>query len=187
MFVYCTNNPVCYKDSSGMVALDAICCVAYDGGGGSGGAVSEPDPLNVGEGNYFNHNKEDLYSSTTNIYEDISKSEANMFYEKISYDDYEMQLAYNPITMLLPGLFDDFSDLASLITDIMSGSTISPYADIYDPCDRLLYLEEGYTVVTIDRTYIGNGYSANEIEYFIFDENLQLVFNDVRSIFYIID
>ena len=34
MFAYCLNNPLCYTDPSGNVALDAFCCVMYDGFGG---------------------------------------------------------------------------------------------------------------------------------------------------------
>lgn len=57
--------------------------------------------------------------------------------------------------------------------------------NIRDPEGRSLYLEEGYTVVKIVRVYYDNSYSATETEYFIFDRDKKLVFNDVIANTYI--
>lgn len=61
------------------------------------------------------------------------------------------------------------------------------FSNTYDPEGRLLYIEEGYTVVTITRIYIGDTYSATETEYLIYDKSMELIFNATIIDTYITD
>lgn len=83
----------------------------------------------------------------------------------------------------IPGL----PEIIALFLDLFK--VVKEYAEVghYDSLGRQLYIEEGYVIVTISRVYIGNGYSAAESEYFVFDHNMVIVYNDVVKISYFID
>ena len=172
MFSYCNNNPVVFADQTGTMRINSR-MKAFD----EGIMSSVPD---VGEGNYFNFDSEDMSYSKKSTYFSISRAEANRFYEIISAGDFG-QLYEPPILDWFLSALKYGGDLLSLIFDFSDHVQNITYNNTCDPEGRLLYIESGYTIVTIERGYYDSDYWASETEYFIFDRNMVLVYNDVIS------
>ena len=181
MYIYCNNNPISYIDSTGKTlrkAVTAICMV-------SEGSHRIPD---VGNGNYSNFEEEYMEIAVPTINSVITRSQANQYYDTIKAGDYSQMI--NPLDCFdLFSYFDEMkgADYVEIWFNFLSNRPQSNNQNVYDPNGRLLYLEEGYTVITIHRVFIGGGYSATETEYFIFDQRMELQFNDVISNSYITD
>ena len=174
MFAYCCNNPIMYSDSLGLKRVSAF---RAEMGGGKTQSSTQPIP-DVGDGNYYDFDREDLYSQHKTEYPNISREEANMFYDEIKAGDFGKMINI-PIASGFLGLFDDnISASLELLFDLLDSANSLSSSQTYDPEGRLLYLEAGYSVVVIERIYTGNGYGATENEYFIFDKEMGLVFND---------
>ena len=103
------------------------------------------------------------------------------FTQVLSNGDYAEQTAISSagISWMFPSWLSFFTNLLSL-SDIFSDEQ-------HDPSGRLLYIEEGYSVVTIDRVYIGRGYSASEREYYVFNKEGDLCYHDTIGVSYITD
>ena len=196
MFVYCNNNTVNCADSSGNMAHHLFAMSVYVCDGGCA-APTPPEPNvasipDVGSGNYHNFDLEDCsYNGDPIIYENLSKEAAMMFYEEISAGDFS-KMIFPPLPSPVDFLGDaaGYADYLSYIWDasenIIDGIDRQNTNLTYDPEGRPLYIESGYSVVTIIRVYYDSSYCATETEYFVFDESYELVFNDVISNTYMV-
>ena len=182
MFAYCLNNPVNARDPSG-----------YDSSTDENGN-GIPDYLErrwheqtirekmnqIGKGNYLGYDTKDLKFIQTKIHYDITKEEVIRYYEEISN---------NKTKDILGGALGFIGGIGLLVGIIDLADSLFSYDDIgvHDPSGNLLYLEEGYTVAEIYRTYNGTKWSAAEVEYVVFDENCTIFFNDTVFISYFYD
>ncbi len=176
MFAYCQNNPVNFVDICGKISsrIDLVC---LNVGGGTSGEKMEPDYPSEGEGNYYTFSKKDLYFETVSVYQVNSKDEIFSWYEQITANDFEAQ------NIMIPGL----PDWASLVLTLLGIYSEKKNPTEVDPKGRVIYITEGYSIAVLSRVYIGKEYSAAEDEFFVYDNNHQLVFNRTVRISYFTD
>ena len=165
------------SDSLGLRCVPSCRVNIIEKDGGTSQGLTQPLP-DIGNGNYFDFDPNDLYSQHVTEHTNISREEANKFYDTIKAGDFGEIINISIASGFL-GLFrDDISASLELLLAFFDSAKSLSVSQTYDPEGRLLYLESGYSVVVIERIYIGNRYSATEKEFFIFDKEMGLVFND---------
>ena len=179
MFAYCVCNPVRYIDSSGLACYPSMLRCE------DGGEYNLPK-VKVPKSRYSNFDHADLSVETEGYNLNISKEDAVLYYDTIKDGDYGKMFGINPIPYFI-GLIKKYGDALSFMYDVDQASRVLWDSSTYDPEGRVLYIEEGYNILTLHRVFIGNRYSASETEYFIYNENWDLVYNDVISNTYIVD
>ena len=182
MFAYCLNNPVAFFDPSGLCTyIGYQPWLSPNGQYIDCGQINCPQSSNY-KGNYFIHDVDDISHTTKKKHKNVSKEDAVDYYNKIAAGDYSATsgsssaIAGSVVPPLISILIGLFSDLAGASNN-----------RITDPQGRMLYIEEGYTVETIERQYWDMDYCASDIEYFIYDQDDNLVFNDVIGLTYFPD
>ena len=124
-----------------------------------------------GGGNYYSFNKADLQTETVAIHACISADKVLGWYNEISKDDLSAQSGV--ILNFLPSWVGVAWDALQWANDQVS-------AGCTDRNGNILYIESGYTIVVLSRVYysIEDRYSAAENEYFVYNQKLELVYND---------
>jgi RHS repeat-associated protein len=174
MFAYCTNNPVNFWDPAGTCKNAFSIYFKVDCG-----QVTCPSSASFPKKNYSNNESPNFSHTKTIIHKNISKEEANHLYDTIKKGDFGEQPSIDIVGQVL-GFFDDPKGKALSIAHELSNSlTTFGNSDTYDPEGRLLYLEEGYDVIIFDRGFFVGRNFRTEKEYFIYDSNGVLQYNDV--------
>ena len=173
IYAYCSNKPVILKDKTGYAPTSNkfSVCMCDDGSSvvGNIGNSSDTPYAKEGDGNYYRHDRDDLYFEHAKLHHNIPKEEVQKWYNSLSRDDYPaagLALSILPI----PSWLSLLSELFSLRDDMSPDATT-------DPQGNVLYIEEGYSIVELRRVYMGDGYSATETEYFVYNTDDNLVFN----------
>ena len=174
MYAYCNNNAVKYCDPTGNLPNINSSMITDNGG----------NPLKgVDEDRIYGFDEDDIFSENQLVYRNISEEEVVRFYTIFYEGDYAFYDKIPIVSCFIPDWLQKAADVSEMIELLKSGGNTA----ICDPQNRRLYIERGYTVVEINRVYIGDGYSAAENEYFFFNQYGYLVFHDTIEISYFID
>ena len=172
MFTYCNNNPANYIDPAGTCKNTFCYYLKVDCGN-----VYCPTSESYKTPNYTIHgnNKDaDLTYVTRTVYEDISKEDANHFYDTIKKGNYAEVAGTNILQHIGEYFNAPWSVYFSLVNTMADGISNLGTKDTRDKENRLLYLEEGYNVVVVDRGYMVGDSNRTEKEYFIYDSEVGL-------------